>query len=253
MPVSAVVATSASAPSSPTAVLETPIPEASFPFADGVAPQGPAPPPITRYDSAKVIARIGSEVILAGEILGPIDEQLATIAKGAPEEEVEKVREMLVRKKLDQAIQQKLIICEARRKVGDGWKNIETKCGEMFEELEVPKALKRTGCHTREELDAKLHEVGNSVEREKRAFLERNVAQDWVRQQAKVEKEVAHEQLLAYYLEHATEYDFETKMRWEQLMVRFASYPSKADAYRAIAAAGNRVLGGEQFGEVCAR
>jgi hypothetical protein len=169
-----------------------------LPTAQPVAPPVTTVPPAdisvanaTQLDSAKVIARVGTEVILAGEILGPIDERLSILAKGAPEEEVEKAREMLARQRLDQAIQTKLIIGEAKRKVAaDAMKTIDAKLNQLFEEKEIPKALEKMKCKDRHELDQKLRAAGNSIDRERRAFGERMIAADWVKQQTKGDQEV---------------------------------------------------------------
>lgn len=202
-------------------------------------------------EGAKVIARVGgSEVIMAGEILGPINELLTARGKEIPASEVEKVRMELLRRRLDQAIQTKLILAEAQHKAGESMDGINKKLYEIFEAKEVPKAMVKLKCKTRQELDNKLREAGNSIERERRAFAERNIAQDWVRQQVKADREITHEQMLAYYLEHATEFDYPAQVRWEQLMVRFSKYPSKEEAFQAIAAAGNRILAGEAFADV---
>jgi parvulin-like peptidyl-prolyl isomerase len=231
------------------------IPAAGYPV-QPVQPQPPgpmniAPPEAVEIGGAKVIAIVGSEYILAGEILGQVDELLAAKGQGIPEEELTKYRDELVKQRLEKAIQTKLILAEARRKVPpEGMKKIMEKLSEAFEAQEVPKAIEKMQVKDRAELDAKLREVGHSVDRQKRFFAEKNIAQDWVRQQVKADEEVTHEQLLAHYLEHATEYDFESRVRWEQVMVRVSKYPNKQAAWDAIAKAGNRILAGEKFSDV---
>ncbi|HWA98242.1 MAG TPA: peptidyl-prolyl cis-trans isomerase [Pirellulales bacterium] len=246
-----------SAPVPTIAAPEAPL--ASSPFEGstiGQTPPASAPPSSAAGESfelegAKIIARVGNEVILAGDILGPINELLASKANQIPPSEMEMVRQTLLRRNLEQVIQTKLIMIEARRKVGDdGMKQIDGKLFELFEERQVPKAMAKMNCSTRHELDEKLHAVGNSIDRERRAFAERNIARDFVQQQVKANDEISHEELVAEYLDHASSYDYPARVRWEQIMVRVASFRSKADAYAAIAAAGNRVLAGEPFADV---
>jgi parvulin-like peptidyl-prolyl isomerase len=59
--------------------------------------------------------------------------------------------------------------------------------------------------------------------------------------------------MLDYYHQHREEFEYPPRARWEMLLVRFSSYRSKAEAYRAIAALGNAVLDGEPFAEVARR
>ena len=102
------------------------------------------------------------------------------------------------------------------------------------------------------------------------------MAMGWIHEQAKSDKEVTHEQMLEYYYKHIKDYEFQSKVRWEQLQVRFRNAPSKANAaamaplewdpktgqmrlksdpskiaaWSTIAEAGNRIIGGQPFAEV---
>ena len=85
------------------------------------------------------------------------------------------------------------------------------------------------------------------MDKEKRAFIERQIAMYWVHEQAKNEKEPSHKEMVEFYQKYAAKYEHPASVRWEQILIRFNKYPSKADAYRALAAAGNRILNGESF------
>ena len=92
--------------------------------------------------------------------------------------------------------------------------------------------------------------MGTSVEREKRAFIEFMLAQQWRGQQIKRDDEITLDQMFTYYRRHQDEFTTPARARWEELMVRFSKYPSEAAAGEAIARMGNQVLRGAPFAEV---
>lgn len=202
-------------------------------------------------EGALPLATVGSEWILAGEVLGSVNELIEQNKDRIPKDQLEEQRAMLVRQKLKQKIETKLIYQDARRTIPkENIPMIEEKLGEYFEKEELPGLMERSGAKSRQELEQKLQGFGTSLDRERRTFMERALAQQWVHEQIKSDGEISHEQMLAYYQEHSAEYEYPAQARWEQLMVRFSDFPSKAEAYAAIAAMGNRVLAGTPFAEV---
>jgi parvulin-like peptidyl-prolyl isomerase len=59
--------------------------------------------------------------------------------------------------------------------------------------------------------------------------------------------------LLQYYNKNLDDYRIESKVRWEELMVRFDQFPSKEEAYKALVAMGNEVVYGAKFAAVAER
>jgi parvulin-like peptidyl-prolyl isomerase len=80
--------------------------------------------------------------------------------------------------------------------------------------------------------------------------MELTLARQWIGQQVKRDEEVTHEQMLAYYHEHRKDFTTPTRAQWEELMVRYSKYPTRAAAYDAIARMGNQVWAGAPFVEV---
>jgi parvulin-like peptidyl-prolyl isomerase len=116
-----------------------------------------------------------------------------------------------------------------------------------FEEGELDKLMKKAGVSTPREFDQHLRTLGTSLEREKQAFIERTLAQQWVHQQIKPNEETTYDQMVKYYREHLGEFTTPARVKWEELMVRYAKYPTKAEARDAIARMGNQVFGGVPF------
>ena len=92
--------------------------------------------------------------------------------------------------------------------------------------------MKKAGVGTPHEFDQKLRTLGTSLEREKRAFIERTLAQEWIRQQVKRDEEITYDQMVAYYREHLTEFTTPARAQWEELMVRYCEVSQQGRGLR---------------------
>ncbi|MBL8825474.1 MAG: peptidylprolyl isomerase, partial [Planctomycetaceae bacterium] len=219
----------------------------------GYAPAGapPAAAPEQKFEGTERIAQVGNEFVLLVDIMSQVNDVLAKNADRIPPNQLEQAKQFLVKQRLEQAIETKLVIADVRRNIpADKLKDIMGKIGEQFDEAEIPKALERGNFNTRAELEDDLRKYGSSIERERRAFCERMLAMSWVQQKVKFDEEITHEQMLAYYQQHVTDYDFTGRVRWQHLQVRFDKFPNKQAAYAALAEAGNKVLNGADFAMV---
>lgn len=205
-------------------------------------------------EQAKVLARVGSDVILAGEILGAVNEILLPYRDKVPAGVYERYKQQLSRQLLEKRIELKLVYQDIKRKVpAENLQKIEKEIEKFFEEKELPARLRKMGLASVKEWDERLRSFGSSLEHEKRAFIEGTLARDWIKQQTTAHaagREISPEMLWAYYREHIAEFEEPAEVRWQQLMVKKRADRSPAEAYAKLAALGNRVLGGEPFEEV---
>ncbi|HWC89987.1 MAG TPA: peptidyl-prolyl cis-trans isomerase, partial [Pirellulales bacterium] len=184
------------------------------------------------------------------DVLGPVNEILARNADKIPPSQYDTIRENMIRQRLDSLIQTKMVLDVVRRKIPEeGFKKFSEKIGEQFDNMEVPKAMVKSKLNTPKELDEDLRKTGSSLEREKRAYIERQMSLIWVHQNAKSDEEVTHEDMVKYYREHEHEYEYPAKVKWEQILVRFDRCP-KSEAYRKLAEAGNKIMDGADFATV---
>lgn len=225
----------------------------------GYPPPGPARPPcdpvpLQPCEGAKILARVGSDIVLASEVMAGIDEMIERNRGRMPEDELQRQRELLIRQRLRQQIETKLIYGDAKRAIPEErFPEIEKSLRKQFEETELPSMMERGGVATRQELDEKLRQLGTSLEREKRTFVQRALAREWVRQQVKPDEEITYDQMLEYYRNHLADFERPARARWEELMVRFSESASRADAHGTIAWMGNQVLRGVPFADVAKR
>ncbi len=204
--------------------------------------------------SSQILAMVGSQPILAGELLGRVNELLAPYLEQLPENQLEEQRWLLLQKMLPSAIEAKLVYLDFLRKVPpEQVKVIRSNVYEQFDKEQLPRMVEQAKLRTAADLDAKMRSLGSSLDETRRAFFEQVAAREMIRQQTEGEREVTHDELLAYYRDHRSEYEFEAQAIWEELMVRFSEFDSKAEAFAAMAKMGNAVLGGAPLDVVAKR
>ena len=202
-------------------------------------------------DGTRIVARIGSEAILESEVAGAVNEVLEKNKDKIPPDQLEAQRERLIKGRLKSLIETKLIYQDAKREIpNEGWAHIDTELNRQFEDIDLEKMMKKAGVGSRRELDQKLRSLGTSLEQEKRASMELTLARQWVGQQIKHDEEVTYDQMVLYYHEHLKDFTTSARAQWEELMVRYSNYPTRAAAYDAVARLGNQVWAGTPFAEV---
>ncbi len=220
------------------------------------APFSQAPPPgaalelprLETIDRAAIIARVDGDVILAGDVLPSVNETLAANKDKIPAEELDNIRRMLMQQRLEPLIETRLLYAEAVRKIpADHLPKINEKLGTEFEKGPLERMMQQAKVTTRQQLDARLREFGSSVAKEKQNFLMQVVARQWLQNTVHVREEVTRDEMLAYYQQHATDYDRPARVRWQELFLRNERFDSSSTARQELIGLGNRLLGGEDF------
>jgi hypothetical protein len=249
---------------------------ASANYHSAQAPQNPSLPPTARIiqttpcEDARILARVGSEVVLAAEAMAYVVREIFDSTSGihgtkpselsraawallnAPAGQVsEQQRKSLLRAGANVAVETKLLYLDARRSIPDeNFTNVEKQSDKIFEESELPELLKAARVRSRRELDDELRRLGSSLDWQKRIFMERSLARQWMRGSVKFDEPITHDAMLAYYDAHLADYEHPARARWEQISVRVSKYPGKAEAYAALARLGDQVQEGAPFAEI---
>jgi hypothetical protein len=119
-----------------------------------------------------------------------------------------------------------------------------------FNENELKRLREMYNATSVADLDNKLHAHGGSLESQRTAYVERQLAIGWAMSQVKEKKEPSHEEMVNYYREHISDWEHPARARWEQLTARYDKFPTKADAWRAIAQWGTQIQNGAPFADV---
>lgn len=206
-------------------------------------------------DPTTLIARVGDQPVLAGDLLPVVNQMLQSYETKLTRREFDTQRTMAVRQLLPRKIDEKLTFLDFLRTVpsdkqDEVLKNISKQVDKQFYEMVVDRLMERFEATSLADLEAKLRHFGSSITRQKLSFKEQQISQFMIARQAEKIEEITYDELLNYYQDHAKEYSFSAKARWEKLTVLFDRFPTKAAAEHAIVEMGNQVLMGKPFSVV---
>ena len=214
------------------------------------------------FESAKIIARVGDDVILAGDLMGQINQFLHNRLQQIPAEQrsqidesmLDQQRAQLMRQLLPQSIEGKLLYLDFRRSIPqENLPDIEDSLFEAFDEQQLPTLVERANVQTAADLDKLFRSFGSSLNQQRQAFAEQLAAAQWKQRNTKNDREISHDDLVSYYREHLDDYRIKAKCRWEQLTARNDETGSKQASYKMVAQMGNEVHYGASFEAVAKR
>lgn len=227
--------------------------QANFEEPAGTDPSATSPLAAAQsLETAMVVARVGPEVVLEGDLLTPT--ALAWLAKVSPGLKPEQVRELklqICRQVVNQHIESMIVYVDACRTIPeDRLPEIEKKVNEAFDQQQLPRLVKDAGVASAQEYEQLLRSRGQSIDRIRKTFFERALAQQWIQQKVTSDTEIPHADMIAWYENHLDEYDFEAKARFEQLTVKITPQRPREQAWNLLAAMGNDVLERKPFAEI---
>lgn len=206
------------------------------------------------FEPAQIIGIVGDQYILAGDVLGEANQMLEEFKDKVSEREYETQRKMLMQKLLERSIETKLVYGDFLRTIpANRIPAIEEQINKSFDKTQMDRMLKKYKTADPVALDAKLRRYGSSLPKLRRAFAEKTMAQEMVRRNVKLNRDITHDQMLAYYREHEDDYFVPAKVRWEELMVAFPHYRNREAARGDIVALGNQVLRGAPLSAIAQR
>jgi parvulin-like peptidyl-prolyl isomerase len=210
-------------------------------------------------EPAQIVARVGDQHILAGDILPFVRQTLEPHRDKMTPAQFEQQKEMAMVQVLKQAVDAKLMYAAFLRdipadKLEDAMPQIRRRMSEAYDEKELPDALKKAKVASAQQFDAILRKFGSSLAKHKQQFMERELGRQAVVMNIDIHPEVTHLEMLDYYRENLAEYEFPSRARWEKMTVRFDKTQSEQQAWQAIQVLGNEVrLGGAPLSAVAKR
>lgn len=203
-------------------------------------------------EAALVVARVGPEVVLEADLLTPKAlEWLEKATPGMPPEKVRELRLQICQQVLPQHVETLLVYVDACREIpADKLPEIRKNVDRAFDEQQLPRMMKEANAPNSMEYEKSLRARGMSLDRMRKMFFERGLAQEWLRKNVKPDEEIPHAELIAWYQNHLSDYDFPAKARFEALTVKMGLKRSRHQAWEILADMGNEVLAGRPFDEV---
>jgi hypothetical protein len=217
-------------------------------------PGGPGAMEVTRpvpIPSAKVVARVGNEVILAADLMPIVNEQFQQLAPNYPPEKHEGLSQILMYKAVHEAVQGKLIVADMKDEIPkDKFAEVEKDILKKFNEFKLAGLLKHWKATNEAELDAKLKEKGTSLKAQKIAFVDTALIGEWLRKEVKYDEYVSHEELLAYYEGHRPKYEYKAKARYEEIRVNYGGQRDQRSAWNLIHQFARQVHAGAPLAQI---
>lgn len=218
--------------------------------------------PLEELEAAKIIARVGDEVILAGDLFGQVNQFLhARIEQLPPEQKMgitpdilNTQRWKLIEQLLPQAIQGKLMYLDFARSIPkERLPEIKDSLYEAFDEKQLPTLIERANVQTAADLDKMLRSFGSSLSQQRMTFAEQLAAAQWKQKNATDTREISHDDLIQFYRDHIEDYRIPARARWEQLTAKNDETGSDAESYRLVGLMGNEVYQGAALSAVAKR
>ena len=207
---------------------------------------------VQSLDNAKVVARVGPEVVLEGDLLTPSAlAWLEKVSPGLTPEQVRELKSQICRQVIKQHVESLIIYVDACRTIPpERLPDIEKKVNEAFDQQQLPRLIKDSGVANSVEYDQMLRSRGQSLDRIRKTFFERALAQQWVQQKVIDDGETPHAEMIAWYQNHLAEYEFPAKARFEQLTVKITPERPRSQAWTLLASLGNELLQGKPFADI---
>lgn len=203
-------------------------------------------------DNARVVARVGPEVVLEGDLLTPTAlAWLDKVSGGLTPEQVRELKTQICKQVIKQHVESMIVYVDACRTIPeDRIPEIEKKVNEAFDQQQLPRLVKDAGVSNGLEYDQLLRSRGQSLDRIRKTFFERALAQQWIQQKVVNEGEIPHAEMIAWYQNHLAEYEYPAKARFEQLTVKITGSRPRGQAWNILAAMGNDVMQGKPFADI---
>jgi len=210
------------------------------------------PPQAQSLEMAMVVARVGPEVVLEGDLLTPKAlEYLEKAGPSMPPEDLRKLKLQICQQVLPQHVEMLLIYVDALREIPeDKIPDIRKNVDKAFDEQFLPKMMQEAGVANSLEYEQQLRAKGQSLDRMRKMFFERGLSQEWMRKNTKNDDEIAHADMIAYYQNHLADYEFPAQARFEALTVKIGSRRPRKEAWDLLASMGNEVLAGKPLADV---
>ena len=217
-------------------------------------PGGPQAMEVTRpvpVVSAKVVARIGGEIILVADVLPQVNERMEQLASQCPPEQHEQLFQMLVHQQVMEAVKFKLIVAAMKKEIPtDKFGEVEKDILKQFDKMALPQLKKHWKVKTDAELDAKLKEKGSSIKRQRAAFIDQILVQEWLKKEVTFDEHVSHQQMLDYYRANIKDYEFKAKVRYEEIRVNYGKHRTRQAAWNTIHQLARQIYGGARWADL---
>jgi hypothetical protein len=213
------------------------------------------------FEAGELIAVVGPDHILAGEMFPIVDSILLEYQDKVPKAQLAKMRREYIRPALKAYIPTKVMYLEFFKHMGgknmtivqqdDAKRNAMAKGRKIFYEQRIPQMLESNKVDDLLGLEAKLKEKGFSVAVMEKQFIENVMAQQVIAMQVPEQPKILLAELQSEYEGAPEDWERPARAKWRQLTVLFSKHANRAEAEQKIVDMGNSIfLGGASFESV---
>lgn len=201
------------------------------------------------FEPGEVVAMVGGEPLLVGDMLLEVNQILNQHLPNAPAEIKQRERRNVIRAMAPKFVDAKLLYQDGISGLPDGvdLDSVLKQAEKEFDENALPKLMQRSGIDSVSGYDAHLRALGSSLRQFRTTWAREQLASHLIRQKLKINEDISHAQLLEYYRAHEADFFHPARARWEELMVRFDQFPDRSSAQAQIVELGNQVVYGASF------
>ncbi len=215
------------------------------------------------FQPGRIVAMVGEEPILAGELMNLIEPMLVEAKGKASKEEIARARERLMRQALVSTVQTKMLSQKFIQKIvnnkpvaerKDARGQIRMQINKVFYESYIPEMIKEKKLSNEIELDQFYRSQGTSLEGQKLTFMDSMLANEMMRE---ITPKTVNIDILAVrdqYESEIEDWQRPPRARFQLMTVLFRKFESKEQAYSEITSMYEEVrLGGAPFESVAKR
>jgi parvulin-like peptidyl-prolyl isomerase len=215
--------------------------------------------PFPNLDGGEVTVRVRAHVngipILDEEVQQLIYPALISLSPSLPDSERTAKQTEIFREGLQQIIDREVVLQDAFARLSkNGVQYLEKLKSVADKEFEKTlRAMKtRSGSKTDEEFKSILRAQGQSLEGIRRQWERNFMYREYLRSRIypTVERATGHQEILAYYREHANEFQQVDSVKWQDLFVDAARFATRQEARAFAEQLASRARAGEDFAQL---
>ena len=237
-------------------------------------PPPPVPPSVPQTETVPVhgtemVARVGTQVILMGDILPKLRRLAMRVVAASTEEmpeeeraritpqEVEEFINMVIASNYPAMLEEQILFALVHSdyvvsRSRDEIEFFEGKMTEEFNRVEIPEMMKEFNVENVHALRRFLeNHLGSSLEKEQRLWIREQIARQWIAMSippATINS--THEEMFEFYEKNQEMFTTPAQVRWQEMVVLFSRHDTEQQAWEKIVWMGNQVaLQGASFEE----
>lgn len=209
------------------------------------------------FDDGMVVAMVNDQPIFAGEVLSPARQNLAAAEKQLKAEYGKqykpemlfRVRAMFIRSLLQRTVERKMLVLAAKstfkkQQMEGLGKAIDAEWAQHLEQM-----MQQNKVTSINELEVLLKENNFDMEEHEAAFRDQQIAMNFISYKAHSKFEPTRKEMLSYYEEHQKDYEFPSRVHWQQLLISNEVHGGEAKARQVLDKVVKELLAGADFGE----